>query len=369
MSKKRKKKANLQNSFFEKTKNVVFQILPKNKLLRWFVIIIFSIIFIFISGSYAIAQWYIQENKNKPIEYGATFIPEYAQRLGVEPQATMQAMIDDLGIRHFRLVSYWDQIEPTKGSYNFATLDWQFQKAIDSGSKVSLAVGLRQPRWPECHEPSWAKGRPVKDFYPELLKYMTAVVERYRNNPALESYQLENEFFLSVFGECTDFSRDRLVEEYNLVKDLDNKHPIIVSRSNNIVGVPVGDPIPDISAVSVYKRVWDKDFTHRYIEYPFPAWFYSTLAGAGKILNGKDMIIHELQAEPWLPEGYNMKDAPISIQNGSLSAERLEDRMQYARDTGIKRIDVWGVEWMYARKINFNQPDVWDTLKEELNNK
>jgi beta-galactosidase GanA len=81
----------------------------------------------------------------------------------------MQAMIDDLGVRQFRLVSYWDKIEPEKGTYDFDELDWQFQKANDAHAKVSLAIGLRQPRWPECHMPSWQIGKPMSELLTSLL--------------------------------------------------------------------------------------------------------------------------------------------------------------------------------------------------------
>lgn len=339
---------------------------PEHKRFRQLLIILAGIVFLFVGTNYAVARYYIAKHSEEPFIFGATFIPNYATYLGADPKETMDAMIDELGIRNFRLVSYWKEIESQKGTYDFSDLDWQFQKAEASGSKVSLAIGLRQPRWPECHEPSWAKGRPLKEWYPELKQYMVAVVERYKNNPALESYQLENEFFLDVFGECTDFSRDRLIEEYNLVKATDPEHPIIVSRSNNIVGIPLGEPTPDISAVSVYKRVWDKSFTFRYVEYPYPAWFYSSLAGWGEITRDRSMIIHELQAEPWLPEQFDMPTAPISEQDKTLSPERLKDRIEYAKATGIKRIDLWGVEWWYARKEVRGDPSVWEMGKEEL---
>src|SRR5262249_2552696 len=150
--------------------------------------------------------------------------------------------------------------------------------------KVSLAIGLRQPRWPECHSPAWAKvdTTPESDWYPELQSFIAAVVARYKDNPALESYQLENEFFLTAFGRCTNFNRQRLINEYGLVKGIDSTHPIIVSRSNNAIGFPIGEPTPDEFGVSVYKRVWDKTITKRYFEYPFPAWFYAFLGGGGK---------------------------------------------------------------------------------------
>ena len=47
---------------------------------------------------------------------------------------------------------------------------------------------------------------------------MAKVIKRYKNKTVLKSYQLENEFFLKVFGECKDFDRSRLVDEFKLVK-------------------------------------------------------------------------------------------------------------------------------------------------------
>ncbi len=313
---------------------------------------------------YAVAQWYILRNKDKPLNWGVTFIADYARSFDLNPQETMQAMIDDLGIRRFRLVSYWDHIESQPGTYNFNELDWQFAKAQTAGAKVSLAIGLRQPRWPECHMPAWALGKPKDFWYPKLKDFMTATIERYKNNPALDSYQLENEFFLKVFGECPDFSRDRLIEEYDLVKRLDPNHQVVISRSNNAIGVPIGKPVPDLYGVSIYKRVWDKNITKRYIEYPFPAWFYGFLAGAGEIIQGKDMIVHEMQAEPWAPTG--TKQASIEEQDKSLNAKRLKDRIQYARGTGMRTIDLWGAEWWYWRKVKFNDHSIWNVARDQI---
>lgn len=329
-------------------------------------LVITSFVLLTTSGMYGIARWYIAKHANEPLKVGATFIPQYARYFGLDPQETMQAMIDELGMRHFRLVSYWDDIEPTPGVYNFDELDWQFQKVKAVNGEVSLAIGLRQPRWPECHMPVWAANMSKDEWYPHLKTFMAKVMERYGNHPNLKSYQLENEFFMTVFGICPDHSRDRLVDEYKFVKEHDGDTPVIVSRSNNWVGIPVGEPQADQYAVSVYKRVWDKTFTKRYFEYPLPAWFYASLAGAGEIATGKDMIIHELQAESWLPEGFNMLTAPIEEQNKSMNAERLKDRLEYGRATGMRTIYAWGVEWWYWRKVHLNDPSLWDVAKETI---
>lgn len=329
-------------------------------------VILTAIVFVLVSTMYGIAQWYAFSQRNVPTQLGVTFIPRYANFLGVEPKETLQAILTDLQPTHVRLVSYWDDIEKTRGTYDFSQLDWQFAMAEDAGVKVSLAIGLRQPRWPECHMPSWYKNQPMEAWYGDLKKVMTATIERYKSQPVLESYQLENEFFLSVFGECPDFTRERLIEEFEMVKQLDPNHPVIISRSNNALGFPLYAPTPDEFGVSVYKRVWDKTITKRYIEYPFPAWFYGFLAGGGKILTGKNLIIHELQAESWAPEGYVINNAPVEELYKSMNPERLADRFEYAKGSGIKRIDLWGAEWWYSMKVNRGEPGLWNVAVQEF---
>lgn len=342
------------------------ELLPKRPVFRRLVLVLAAVLIFWIGSMYLIAVGYFVANRNRPTVMGATFISSYAEHLGVDPKETLHATIYDLGVKHLRLVSYWDAIEKTPGTYDFSDLDWQMNMARDANIPVSLAIGLRQPRWPECHMPAWAASQTKDVWYPELKKVMTATIERYRDRVNLESYQLENEFFLSVFGECPDFSRDRLVDEAKLVKQLDPNHKLIITRSNNAVGLPLGQPRPDEFGISVYKRVWDKNLTHRYYEYPFPAWFYGMLAGLGKVFTGKDMIIHELQTETWLADGYDIKDAPVDEMYKTINPERLRDRIEYGRATGMKNIDLWGVEWWYQMKVKRGHPELWETAKQEL---
>jgi hypothetical protein len=322
----------------------------------------------FVSGMYGLGQWYIHKHADEPINLGATFIPDYAQSFSLDPQDTLSAMLSDLQLKQVRLVSYWSDIEPTPGHYDFSKLDWQFAMANKYHAKVSLAIGMRQPRWPECHEPGWANIDPNnrQKWEPQLYKYMQAVINHYKDNPALKDYELENEFFMKVFGECKDFDRSRLVEEFNMVKGMDPKHHVIVSRSDNWIGIPVGKPTPDEFAISIYKRVWDATITHRYFEYPLPSWFYSSLAGAEEIYSGKNMIIHELQAEPWTPKGLDITQTSVDEQYKSMNPQRLKDRIDYGEATGMKTIDLWGAEWWYYMKVKQHNPDVWNIVKQAI---
>lgn len=337
---------------------------------RWMrqrILLTLTALMIFVVGSmYGIAQWYIHKHADQPTVIGTTFVPRYARYFGLDPQKTLNAIINDAGIRDIRLVSYWESIEKTPGEYDFSELDWQMAMAEENNVRVSLAIGLRQPRWPECHMPDWARDQPMSEWAPKLKVVMGKVIDRYKDSPALVSYQLENEFFLKAFGNCPDFTRERLVDEYNFVKAKDPDTPVIITRSNNAVGIPVNAPTPDKYGVSVYKRVWDKTITKRYFEYPFPPWFYGFLAGAQEITQGKDMIIHELQAEPWVPSGYDLRQTSIEEQDKSMNAERLAARIEYGKGTGMKEMYLWGAEWWYWRKVTLNDPSLWDTVKSSV---
>jgi len=338
---------------------------------NWFhkVVVVLALFIAFDFGvMYGIARWYIWTQRDVPYTMGASFIPDYAEQLGLNPQQTLHAIIYDLGVRNLRFVSYWNNIEPAKGHYDFKTLDWEFAAADAAHAKVTLSLGLRQPRWPECHPPSWVDtSAPDSQWEPELYQYMQAVVERYKNNPALESYQVENEYFLKAFGQCQNYDRNRLAGEVSLVEKLDPKHTVIVSRSNNNIGLPIGRPTPDEFGVSVYKRVW-VPLVGRYVEYPFPAWYYAFYAGAGELLTGKNMIIHELQAEPWPPHGEAITNISIAAENQSLSPARLKGRFTYGEATGIRTMYLWGAEFWYYRKVKQHDPDLWNVARAQYAN-
>lgn len=345
--------------------------LPRSRWAKRLVYGFAGLLTLMILGMYGIAQWYIHTEASKPLQLGVSFIPDYAQSLGVDPQQTMDALINN-GVKQFRLVSYWSDGEATKGNYNFSQLDWEFKTAEAHHATIILTLGLRQPRWPECHMPDWANGEAPLVRQSQLQQYMQAVINRYKDSPSLQSYQLENEFFLKGFGSCDAIpgaeDRSHLVSEYKLVKKLDAKHPVIIGRSNNSLGWPIGQPQPDEFSVSIYKRVWDAGVTRRYLEYPQPGWFYGFLAGWEKIVNHRDMIIGELQAEAWPPRGQNIQDISLEEQNKSISPERLKARIGYGKATGMKQIELWGAEYWYYREVKLHDPSLMNVAKQEFNN-
>lgn len=300
----------------------------------------------------------------KDPEYGVSFSEKRSKEYGLDWQANYLALLDDLKFRNFRLMSYWDLHEPGRGQFNFTDLDWQMAEAAKRGAKVSIAIGIRQPRWPECHEPTWATELGGHTWKQALFAYMETVVKRYKDHPALASWQLENEGMNNWFGSCPAADRERLIEEFALVKQWDQIHPVLMSLSDQH-GLPLGEPTPDVYGFSMYRLLWNNKVPPQgYITYPTPIWYHRARAALIKLIKHRDVFVHELQMEPWGPR--DTKDLSIEEQDKSMSAEQIGRVLLFARKSGIKKIDVWGGEWWFWRKVH-GDPSIWERVRTELN--
>ena len=302
----------------------------------------------------------------KNYDFGVSFSRLQTDHLEVDWRANYNALLDDLQIRKFRLMSYWNLHEPERGQLNFDDLDWQMDEAAKRGAKVSLAIGFRQPRWPECHEPEWAKSLSGHEWKQALYAYIEIVVKRYENHPALEHWQLENEAVNDWFGTCLDPDRERLHEEFELVRKI-TKKPVWASLSDQH-GLPLRGPAPDAYGYSIYKIVFnDKgpEFLHTYVWYPTPLWYHKARAAFIQTVHKKPMFIHELQLEPW--GGSPLPTLSIEEQNRSMSVEQINNNVYFARQIGFETIYSWGGEWWYWRKTKFGDHSVWEAVRREIN--
>lgn len=297
--------------------------------------------------------------------YGVSFSKKRSEELGLDWRANYTALLDDLKIKHYRLMSYWDEHEHERGKIDFTDLDWQMDQAAKRGATVSLTLGIRQPRWPECHQSKWADSIGGHEWKQALYAYMEQVVNRFKNHPALESWQLENEGMNTWFGLCDPPDRERLIEEFDLVKKWDPSHRVIMSLSDQH-GLPLGKPVPDVYGFSVYRIIWnDKFWPNTYLVYPTPIWYHRAREQAIKLIQNRPVVIHELQMEPWGPK--DTQYLSIEEQDRSMSVEQIGKVFKFARQTGIRNIDLWGGEWWYWRKVNHNDPTIWEAVRTELN--
>ncbi len=295
--------------------------------------------------------------------FGASLSIKQCRNFKLDDQEVLKAAITDLGIKRFRLMSYWDETEKVQGTYDFKVLDAQVEtiaKLPNKQGQVTMCLGARQPRWPESHWPSWTKDMPKEDRNKALLKFIESVVNRYKKQSVIVSWQLENEALLKNFGQNGDFDRQRLINEYALVKKLDPSRPIIMTTSTSW-GIPMRAPIPDMVGFSFYRITFDKGSYRKSIYQP---WIFKLRAGLIKIIWRRPSFIHELQAEPWGPK--NIWEMDKSEQDKSMSLEILKSNIASARATNLETIDLWGLEWWYWLKFNQNDERIWQYIKQHL---
>lgn len=292
--------------------------------------------------------------------YGVSVSIKQCRNFGLKYDTVLRALIKNLGVRRFRLMSYWDEHEKSPGQYDFVILDKQIDIIEKAGGEVTLCLGARQPRWPENHWPDWAWNLPKPQRDAALLKFIEQVVERYKDRPVIISYQLENEALLGTFGKRSEVDRNRLMMEYFWVKTLDKTRPIIMTTSTSW-GIPVKQPIPDIVGFSYYQMLYQGGKYRRSFHRP---WLDRWRARLITLLHRKPSFIHELQAEPWGPK--NIWEMDLDEQFKSMSLKQLQKNIAQAKKTGLYPIDLWGAEWWYWLKTKHRAPDHWDTVKKLL---
>jgi hypothetical protein len=295
-----------------------------------------------------------------PLLYGVSFSIKQCRNFGLNWVETLHGLTDDMGFRRFRIMSYWDEHEKQDGTFDFSALDHQVDIITQAGGVITLCLGARQPRWPESHWPDWAWALPAYQRDSRLVRYISKVVERYKDEAAIISYQLENEWMLKSFGLRGDFNKKRIIDEYKLIKLLDPNRPIIMSTSTSW-GIPLRSPIPDMIGFSYYRIVYNKGKYSHSLYYP---WYFRLKRLLVLILTLHPSFIHELQAEPWGPK--NIWEMPVDEQDKSMSLTQLRKNIKLANSTYLHPIDLWGGEWWYWRKTIQNDSTIWDAVQDEL---
>lgn len=287
-----------------------------------------------------------RKEKPETITYGMSFNTLYAEELGLEYKEVYDAFLDELGVRHLRLAAHWNLVEPEKDRFDFSAIDYQVKRAEAVGAEVVFGVGRRLPRWPECHVPDWASGMTWKEQKQEILVYIEAIVNRYKDSPAITYWQVENEPYLEVFAKehCGAFDEAFLDEEIALVKSLDPSRPVLVTDSGNLGTWTGAYQRGDAFGTSVYVYFWNPELGQ--FKTVLPPWFYRAKESVMELLYGpKQTFLIELSAEPWLLEP--VVDVPVETQYSRMDINKFNEILEYAEGTRYRRQYLWGGEWWY----------------------
>jgi len=327
----------------------------RKKIVFWAVIIILAL------GGGFLYMYKAAMAKN--IIWGAAFSQKHAADMGLDWKETYLALLDDLRIKNIKLAAHWDLVEPSDGVYDFADLDWQLEQAWTRNAKVMLAIGMKTPRWPECHVPEWAKNIGKEAQQEKILAMLEALALRYRGNSAVVSWQVENEP-LFVFGDCPWVDENFLKKEVALVRSLDeSKRPVVISESGEGSWWVKAAQIGDIVAVTMYRRVYFHEIK-TYVTYPIPPAFYWVKSKIVNLIFKKPVVCGELQAEPWAANQiYDGGDGDAK----TMDIKQFNENIAFAKNTGFDTFYLWGSEWWYWMKTKHNQPQFWEEARAIFN--
>ena len=295
------------------------------------------------------------------ITYGISFNTPYALELGLDPKEVFVAFLDELGIRHFRLAAHWDLVEPTDDQFDFSHIDFQLEEAEKRGADVVFAVGRRLPRWPECHTPSWTENLSWEEQKEELREYITEVVTRYKDQPNITYWQVENEPYLTVFAHehCGDLDEAFLKEEIELVRSLDGTRNILVTDSGNLGTWHGAYRNGDAFGTSVYVYFWNPELGQ--FKTVLPPAFYRAKENFMELLYGKKpTFLIELSVEPWLLAP--VTDVPFDVQYSRMDLDKFNEIIEYAKETRYDQQYLWGGEWWYWLKSN-GSSGMWERAR------
>lgn len=314
----------------------------------------------------AVGFFYIlaQDTPPESVSYGVTFSKFRTDELNLPWEETYRAILNDLEVKHLRLVAHWPMVEPQEDQFDFSVLDQQMRLAEAYDAKVVLAIGRRLPSWPECHEPEWVRSLSETEKRSEQLEYMEAVVNRYKDSPALAMWQVENEPFIIGFAyeNCGSTDANFLEAEIALVKSLDPVHPVMLTASGELGFWNRTWSRADVFGTTLYRRVWNRDL-NTFITYPTSPAFFRAKKRLTELMEGeRPVVISELAAEPWPVKA--IIETSLEDQLARMDIAFFEDTIRFAYKTGFETQYFWGAEWWYYLKEAHEYPQFWDRAKE-----
>ncbi|MBI4592241.1 endo-1,4-beta-xylanase [Candidatus Uhrbacteria bacterium] len=288
--------------------------------------------------------------------FGVTFSSVYALQLGLDPIQTYQALVGDLGVRQVRLPLYWSEIEQEEGQYDWSIPDALVGISEGHGVEVTLVVGMKVPRWPECYLPDWVEISADEARQQATLSFIQTAVSRYQNSTAIIRWQVENEPFFP-YGECPTISGAEFKERVDLVRLLDDR-PIQVTVSGELGPWLDSAQAADVLGISLYRQTWNDLFG--YFVYPLTPEYYFFRAQLVRDYVSQ-VVVSELQAEPWFPEP--IESRPMTQWYDAFDAQMLKNNVAFAQEVGVSEAYLWGAEWWYALKVAGDER-LWEAARE-----
>lgn len=314
----------------------------------------------------------------EPVQVGTSFSPRRAAYLGLDYRSAFRRL-EAMHFKIIRLSAYWDEID----SGGYGQLDWLMTEARRSHQPVVLTVGMKALGWPEFYIPSDAMpssplvsgqdAASVSSIREGALAFVEQTVLRYRANPALYAWQVENEPFNRAGPDQLSIDPAFVRDEVTSVRQLDgHKRPVIINAFThfNLIfdqasardGFDLGQLLgfaansAEQQSLSVLKRgdVLGLD-VYTAIGYQLLGTTHMSRADSDwpdRLLQlrdlartqGKQAWVTEAQAEPWdaSPDTYSNPQ--------STSPEAIRSLFANLKDDGFTTVLFWGSEyWLWQQ--------------------
>lgn len=316
---------------------------------------------------------------------GISFRPLQAEGLGLEPRATLAALLDH-PYEVVRLAALWNRIEPEPDGFDPAHLDWQVEAAERAGKQVIIALGaVKNFGYPELFVPKHHLPTPLPEgslvseaSHPELLEaalgFVGRVVERYAGRDSVVAWQVEHEAVDPLGLEHSwRLSLGFVKREMAEVRTRDPKRPVLLNGF-----LPMSAPV----AAQQWWRTRDQGDSLSLAEesagivgldvYPchalgaaggltayLDAGLHGWRARARRVVkrsaaSGRRLMISEGQAEPW--EAVTTPPNPAGRAMSSCPPERVIENfnrcIRLARESGgaLDAYLFWGAEYWFSRQ-------------------
>lgn len=302
--------------------------------------------------------------KQYPVQFGISFNQNHAASLGLDWQAVYTDMLETLQPKDIRIAAMWSEVEPAQGEYDFSKVDWMMDKAAAANTSVTLVIGQKAPRWPECHVPDWVNPQESVEVEEALYDYVSTTIHRYKDHPALGMWQVENEAFIQFqFGECDGFLSNAIYQEIDMVRAFDPERDVLVTDSGELGLWTKAGKAGDVFGTTLYRVVRTPNgfiMTYDWV----PAAFYRYKAALLGIKRDR-FIVAELQAEPWFNDS-DPTNTRIEEMEQTMTPERMQQHIEYTERIGVSEAYLWGVEWRYYMRQVHGDARYWDIAKEAI---
>lgn len=328
-----------------------------------------------------------------PVQIGISFSPRRAQYLGLDYQQAFHRL-EAMHFRVIRLSAYWDEIT----SDGYAQLDWLMNEAKRSHQPIVLTVGMKGLGWPEFFIPptampdaamaSGTDAATVASIRDGALAFVEATVLRYRDNPALYGWQVENEPFNRAGPDRLWIDAAFVRDEITSVRQLDGHHRQVIvnafshfnlvfdqasarqgfdlrqmlgfdadsAESDSLSVLKRGDVLGlDVYTAIGYQFLGQNHMSHADSDWPDRLARLRDLA----LHQGKQAWVMEAQAEPW-------DASPDTFTNPqSTSPGAIRSIFANLKDAGFTTVLFWGSEYWLWRQDNGDSRWI-DTIKSIL---